>query len=207
MRKLIFYIIIIMSIGIVLIISLSACSQKEKEAILIREGDQPEVVANELQYVIGPEDVLYINVWKEEALSRTAVVRIDGKISLPLLNDIQAAGLTPLELKENLVKELSKFIETPNVSVIVNESHSYKVYISGQVRAPGVYPIRRETYLPQIIPMAGGFLDWANPKKIFIIRKEKGEEKRINVDYEKILESGDKSVNPVLKPGDAIIVP
>lgn len=206
MRKLKFY-IGIMWIGTVLIIGLSACSQKEKEAILIRQGDQPEVVANEHQYVIGPEDVLYINVWKEEALSRTVVVRIDGKISLPLLNDIQAAGLTPLELKENLVKELSKFIESPNVSVVVNESRSYKVFVSGQVRNPGVYPIRSETYLHQIIPMAGGFLEWANPKKIFIIRKEKGEEKRINVDYKKILESEDKTLNPVLKPGDTIIVP
>jgi len=158
-------------------------------------------------YVIGPEDLLYIHVWREEALTRTVPVRMDGKISLPLVDDIQAAGLTGRQLKEVLTKRLKEFIETPNVSVTVIEANSYKVYVSGQVRAPGVYRLRSETTLLQIIPMAGGFTDWANQKKILIIRKEGGREKRMTVNYKKIVKGDAPESNIILKTGDTIIVP
>jgi polysaccharide export outer membrane protein len=146
-------------------------------------------------------------VWKEEHLSRTVPVRIDGKISIPLVDEIQAAGLTPLQLKELLMKRLKEFVDIPNISVMVMEANSFKVYISGQVRNPGVYRLRSETTLLQIIPMAGGFTDWANQKKILIIRKENGKEKRMTVNYKKILKGDDKSSNVILKSGDTIIVP
>jgi len=158
-------------------------------------------------YVIGPEDLLYIHVWREEALTRTVPVRMDGKISLPLVDDIQAAGLTGRQLKEVLTKRLKEFIETPNVSVTVIEANSYKVYVSGQVRAPGVYRLRSETTLLQIIPMVGGFTDWANQKKILIIRKEDGKEKRMTVNYKKIVKGDAPESNIILKAGDTIIVP
>jgi protein involved in polysaccharide export with SLBB domain len=96
---------------------------------------------------------------------------MDGKISVPLIDEVQAAGLTPLQLKEVLIEKFKKFIDNPNISVIVIEANSFKVYITGQVRTPGVYRIRSETSLPQGIAMAGGFTDWANQKKILIIRK------------------------------------
>ena len=157
--------------------------------------------------MIGPEDILYIHVWREEALSRTVPVRMDGNISLPIIQEIKAAGLTPLKLKEGLTEKLKEFIESPNVSVTVMEANSYKVYISGQVRTPGVYRLRSETNLLQMIPMAGGFAEWANQKKILIIRKEGGKEKRFTVNYKKILKGKDPESNVILKAGDTIIVP
>jgi polysaccharide export outer membrane protein len=165
------------------------------------------VPADSTNYIIGSEDVLYIHVWKEEHLSRTVPVRIDGKISIPLVDEIQAAGLTPLQLKELLMKRLKEFVDIPNISVMVMEANSFKVYISGQVRNPGVYRLRSETTLLQIIPMVGGFTEWANQKKILIIRKENGKEKRMTVNYKKIVKGDDPSSNIILKSGDTIIVP
>ncbi|HMK51259.1 MAG TPA: polysaccharide biosynthesis/export family protein, partial [Thermodesulfobacteriota bacterium] len=158
---------------ILLLSASSICSQTEKETVLKKQA-QAEVAADSDQYVVGPEDVLYIHVWREDALSRTLPVRVDGYISLPLVHEVKAAGLTPLKLKESLTERFKEFIENPNVSVTVMEANSFKVYVSGQVKNPGVYRLRSETTVLQIIPMAGGFGDWANQKKILIIRKENG---------------------------------
>ncbi len=198
--------IVILGLVIFCIMNSMAYPQTEKE-ILLQKQSQAEVLADSPNYIIGSEDVLYIHVWKEEHLSKTVPVRIDGKISLPLIDEIQAAGLTPLQLKEVLMKKLKEFVDIPNISVIVMEANSCKVYISGQVRNPGVYRLRSETSLLQIIPMAGGFTDWANQKKILIIRKENGKEKRITVNYKKILKGEDPGSNIILKAGDTIIVP
>ena len=181
-------------------------SQTDKEMVLKKQA-QAEVPADSDQYVIGPEDILYIHVWREDALSRTVPVRMDGNISLPIIQEIKAAGLTPLQLKESLTNRLKEFIESPNVSVTVTEANSFKVYVTGQVRTPGVYRLRSETTILQIIPMAGGFAEWADQKKILIIRKEDGKEKRITVNYKKIMKGGDPGSNVVLKAGDTIIVP
>jgi polysaccharide export outer membrane protein len=182
------------------------CSQTDKEMVLKKQA-QAEVPVDSDQYIIGAEDVLYIHVWREDALSRTVPVRMDGNISLPIIQEIKAAGLTPLQLKEALTMKLKEFIESPNVSVTVTEANSFKVFVSGQVRTPGVYRLRSETTILQIIPMAGGFTDWADQKKILIIRKENGKEKRITVNYKKIMKGGDPGSNVVLKAGDTIIVP
>lgn len=189
------------------LISVSIVYAQTDKEILLKKESQAEVVADSDQYVIGPEDVLYIHVWKEEILSRNVTVRMDGKISIPLVNDIQAIGLTPSQLKEALTKKLQEFIEDPNVSVLVMEANSFKVYISGQIKTPGVYRLRSETSIAQIISMAGGFTDWADQKKIIIIRKETGKEKRMTVNYKKIIKGEDLNSNIVLKPGDTIIVP
>ncbi|MGZ3589543.1 MAG: polysaccharide biosynthesis/export family protein [Thermodesulfobacteriota bacterium] len=181
------------------------CSQTEKEIVLKKQA-QAEVVADSDQYVIGPEDVLYIHVWREDALTRTVPVRMDGNISLPIIQEVKASGLTPLQLRDELTKRMKEFIESPNVSVTVVEANSFKVYVSGQVKTPGVYRLRSETTVLQIIPMAGGFADWANPKKILVIRKENGKEKRITVNYKKIMKGDDQS-NLILKGGDTVIVP
>jgi polysaccharide export outer membrane protein len=175
-------------------------------ALSSKKEAQAEVAVDSDQYVIGSEDVLYINVWKEDALTRTITVRIDGKISLPLVQEIKAAGLTPLQLKEALVRKLREYLDNPNVSVTVVEANSFKVYVSGYVRTPGVYRLRSETSVAQIIPMAGGFTEWANQKKILIIRNENGRDKRITVNYKKIVDGGDPSSNVILKPGDTIVV-
>jgi polysaccharide export outer membrane protein len=196
----------IMGAIILFIMTNMAYPQADKEILSRKEG-QGEIATDTDQYVIGAEDVLYIHVWKEEAFTRTVPVRIDGKISLPLVQEIKAAGLTPLQLKEVLTRKLKEFVENPVVSVTVMEANSYKVYVSGQVKTPGVYRLRSETSVAQIIPMAGGFTEWANQKRILIIRNENGREKRITVNYKKILSGSDPSLNITLKAGDAIVVP
>lgn len=181
-------------------------SQEGKETFSKKETPSEGVSVNE-SYVIGAEDVLQIHVWREDVLSRTVPVRMDGKISLPLINDVQAAGLTVPQFKEVLTEKLKVFVENPDVSVMIMEANSHKVYVSGQVRTPGVHRLRSETTLLQIISMAGGFTDWANPKKVLIIRKEGGKEKRIPVNYKKIVDGKTPDSNILLKAGDTIIVP
>ena len=193
-------------IGILLIYYSVAYPQTEKEALLKKQA-QAEVAADSENYIIGSEDILYIHIWKEEHLSRTVPVRRDGIISLPLVDEIKAEGLTPLQLKEILAQRFKEFIGDPNITVMVMEANSFKIYVSGQIRNPGVYRLRSETSLLQIIPMAGGFTDWANQKKILIIRKEGGKEKRITVNYKKIVKGEDLGSNIILKAGDTIIVP
>jgi len=164
-----------------------------------------EMPADTDSYVIGPEDVLFIHVWREELLTRQVPVRMDGKISLPVVNDVQAAGLTPLQLKETLAKQLKEFVDNPEVSVIVMEANSYKVFVSGEVRTPGVYRLRAETTILEVIPMAGGFTEWADKSDITIISKENGKEKRIRANYNRIVKGKDPAVK--LKAGDVIVVP
>jgi polysaccharide export outer membrane protein len=180
---------------------------KEDKDIILKKQAQAEIAADSDRYVIGSEDVLYIHVWKEETLSKTVSVRMDGMISMPLVDEIQAAGITPLQLKEKLTEKLKDFVEAPNVTVIVMEANSFKVYVSGQVKSPGVLRLRSETSLAQAISLVGGFSDWANQSKIIIIRKENGKEKRFTVNYKKIVKGQDLSLNILLKPGDTIIVP
>jgi polysaccharide export outer membrane protein len=165
------------------------------------------VAADSDSYIIGPEDVLYIYVWKEDNLSRSVPVRMDGMISIPLVDDIKAAGMTPLQLKEVLLAKLREFVETPDVTVIVSEANSYRVYVQGEVKTPGVFKLRSETTLVQLIIMAGGFTDWANQKKITIMRKEGGKDSRIMVNYKKIMDGDSDAKDVMLKSGDIILIP
>jgi polysaccharide export outer membrane protein len=190
----------------VLIFNSIAYPQADKEILLKKEA-QAEIAADSDRYVIGAEDVLYIHVWREETVTKTVSVRMDGMISIPLVDEIQAAGLTPLQLKEKLTERLKQFIENPNATVVVMEANSFKVYISGQISKPGIYRLRSDTTLAQIISMAGGLTEWANQKKIIIIRKENGKEKRFTINYKKIVKGEDLDSNIILKSGDTIIVP
>jgi polysaccharide export outer membrane protein len=190
----------------VLIFNSIAYPQADKEILLKKEA-QAEIAADSDRYVIGAEDVLYIHVWREETVTKTVSVRMDGMISIPLVDEIQSAGLTPLQLKEKLTERLKQFIENPNVTVVVMEANSFKVYISGQISKPGIYRLRSDTTLAQIISMAGGLNEWANQKKIIIIRKENRKEKRFTINYKKIVKGEDLDSNIILKSGDTIIVP
>jgi polysaccharide export outer membrane protein len=205
MRKLLLTIGIV-GLWLISIFVSGAFAQVDKE-VLAKKQVQAEVAADSDRYVIGSEDVLYIHVWNEEPLSKTVSVRNDGKISMPLIDEIQAAGLTPLQLKEILTQRLKEFLETPTVTVVVMEANSFKVYISGQIKSPGVYKLRSETTLTQIISMAGGLGDWANESKIIILRKENGKERRFTINYKKIVQGKDLDSNIILKTGDTIIVP
>jgi polysaccharide export outer membrane protein len=158
-----------------------------------------------VQYFIGPEDILAIAVWKEPDLSGTVPVRPDGKISLPLVNDVQAAGLTPLQLKDLLTKELSKYVEDPTVSVSVTSVNSFKIFVIGNVISPGTVQVQREVSIVQAISLAGGFNEWAKKSKIKIFRKDGDVEKTININYKKIVQG--KEPNIPIYPGDTIIIP
>ena len=204
MKRLVSVGVIVLSVF--LMSSQIVCAQAEKETALKKQA-QAEVAADSDQYIIGPEDVLDIHVWREDALSRTISVRMDGKISLPLIDEIRAAGLSPLQLKEAITQRLKELIENPIVTVIVKEVNSHKVYITGNVKNPGIYKIRSETSIVQLISIAGGVADWASTQKIVIIRKENGKERVITVNYKKIIKGEDLSSNLILKPGDTIIVP
>jgi len=161
------------------------------------------------EYIIGAGDVLEILVWKNTDLSRTVAVRPDGKISLPLINDVQAAGLTPMALKDEIAQELKKFKEVPEVSVIVIDAKSRVVYIIGQVARPGAYPLGPNATVIQVISLAGGFTPFADSNNIVVLRRGDGpsKEQRIEVSYKAILKGQSKNGDIALQAGDTVVVP
>ena len=167
----------------------------------------PAGVTPPADYVIGPDDSLSIIFWKDKDMSAEVVVRPDGMISLPLLNDVQAAGLTPDQLRANVTKVATKWVEDPNVMVIVKEIKSRKVYITGQVSKPSPYPLAGPTTVLQLISMAGGLLDFADGKNISIIRVEKGQPVSYRFNYNDVLKRRNLKQNIELKPGDQVVVP
>lgn len=172
-----------------------------------RQGEDTEKNGDMFtDYIIGPEDVVEVSVWKNEALSETTTVRPDGRISLPLVGDIQAAGLTASQLKSWITQKLLEYKETPTVSVIVKEVNSYVVFITGEVVRPGKYPLKSRSTLLQGITLAGGFTQYASKNKILLLRKNGSGEVRMRIKYSDILSGGD-SADPILLPGDTVVVP
>jgi polysaccharide biosynthesis/export protein len=161
------------------------------------------------EYYIGPEDVLEIIVWRNADLSKVVTVRPDGRISLPLLGDIEATGLTPTELTANIVNRLKQFKETPTVSVILQQVNSYGIYVLGEVAKPGRYYLKSKTTLLQAITMSGGFTPIAARNKIVIFRFGEGRngEMKLKASYDDIVLKDGVNQNYVLKPGDTIVVP
>lgn len=155
-------------------------------------------------YRIGAEDLLQVSVWKNEALSRTVPVRPDGKISLPLVNDVQAAGLTALELRDVLAKKLAEYMPNPEVSVIVSDIRSFKVSVMGEVVKPGRYELKSRTTVLDILAMAGGFTQFASRSKIVILHPDGATMKRIPFNYNRI--AGEQE-NFYLHSGDIVLVP
>jgi polysaccharide export outer membrane protein len=158
-------------------------------------------------YVIGAQDVLDINVWKEAELTRTVPVRSDGKISLPLLNDVQAAGLTPTQLAAEITTRLKKYVTNPQVTVIVSQINSQRVYILGEAARPGAYPLLPGMNVLQALSSAGGFTMFANTKKIYVLRQEGGKQEKFPFNYKDVIDGKHAEQNIVLKAGDQIIVP
>lgn len=164
-------------------------------------------VTSDPNYVIGAQDVLDVNVWKEAELTRSVPVRPDGKISLPLLNDVQAAGLTPTQLSDELTKELKKFITDPQVTVIVTQINSQRVYILGEMMRPGAYPLLPGMTVLQALSSAGGFTQFASLKKIYVLRSEGGKQEKFPFNYKEVVKGRNTEQNIVLKAGDQIVVP
>jgi len=149
--------------------------------------------------------VLDISVWKEEQLTKTVPVRPDGKISMPLLNDVQAAGLTPTQLAGQITESLKKFVTDPQVTIIVREINSQRIYMLGEVVRAGAYPLLPNMTVLQALSSGGGFTQFANVKKIYVLRVENGKQQKFPFNYKHALESPDENI--MLKAGDTIVVP
>ena len=156
-------------------------------------------------YRIGPEDLLAISVWKNDAMSRVVPVRPDGMISLPLLDDVKAAGLTPMQLREHIAKKLTEFVPSPAVSVIVNDVRSFKVAVIGEVLRPARYDLKSRTTLLDVLALAGGFNQFASRTRLVVIRTDGTKQNRVPVNYNKVINGEEE--NPPLRPGDIVIVP
>ena len=159
------------------------------------------------EYVIGPDDVLDVSVWKEPDLTRTLQVRPDGKISMPLLNDVQAAGYTANQLSQSISEKLKKFLTAPQVTVILTQINSQRVYVTGEVTRPGAYPVLPGMTILQAITSAGGLTQFANGKKIFLMRNENGIQAKYPFSYKDVLDGRRAEENLPVKAGDTIVVP
>lgn len=159
----------------------------------------------ESTYVIGADDTLYISVWKEPDLTETLPVRADGKISMPLLNDVQAAGLTPMQLSAALTDKLKKYVSDPRVTIVVTQMNSQRVYVTGEVLHPGAMNLTPDMTVLQALSSAG-FTQFANTKGIYVLRNQHGSETKLAVNYKKLIK-GEGGQNVALKPGDTIVVP
>ncbi len=191
---------------IALSLSFGTSFSAEKKKAAPKKKSAPRI--SDTSYKIGAGDVLKIITGKEEEFSLEEIlVRIDGKITFPLLDDIQAAGLTPLELKKNLESKLKKYVAAPVITVSVVNPNSKKFYVLGEVVRTGEYVLYKHLTVLQAFALAGGFTEWASKKEIILLRNENGKEKIIRVNYKKIVKGEDFSQNVKLKADDTIIVP
>ncbi len=173
-----------------------------------KTGEGSRAAHSDSAYVIGANDVLAINVWKEPDISRSVPVRSDGKISLPLVGELQAGGQTPRQLEQEITKRLQSYISEPEVTVIVTDSKSQKVNILGMVARPGAYLLTSSTTVLDAIAMAGGFKDFAKQKSIYVLRQAPdGTQKRIPFNYKDVIKGNSPEQNIRLQAGDTVVVP
>ncbi len=171
------------------------------------EPSAPKAATDDPGYIIGPEDMLSINVWKEAELTKIVPVRPDGKISLPLLNDVQAAGLTPTQLGVAIRDGLKKFISDPEVTVIVTAVNSRRVYVMGEVSRPGAITLLPGMNVLQALATAGSFTQFANIKGIYVLRTEDGKQVKHPFNYKAVIKGQNPEQNLELRSGDTIVVP
>jgi polysaccharide biosynthesis/export protein len=157
-------------------------------------------------YLIGPEDTLHIAVWKEPELTATLPVRADGKISVPLLNDVTAAGLTPMQLAASLTEKLKRYVNDPRVTVVVAQMNSQKIFVTGEVQHTGTMTLVPNMTVLQALANAG-LTPFANDKKIYVLRSVSGVQQKLPVNYKQLVKGRSMAQNVVLKPGDTIVVP
>lgn len=172
-------------------------------AVMGEPAALPDVDPN---YILGTDDAIMVHVWKEPTISGPLVIRPDGRISLPLVGDVPAAGMTPMALAMEIQDGLKKFINNPSVTVTVTAVNSRKLFFIGEVIRPGPVPLTRSMTMLQAISATGGLTPYANKKKIYILRGEKGKQVKIPFNYTKALKEGNQQ-GVELKPGDTIVVP
>ena len=171
------------------------------------KGAPAVTTSSDPDYKIGAQDVVRIDVWKEPEISRVTPVRPDGRISLPLLNDVQAAGLTPTQLAGSISEGLKKFITNPQVTVGVTEINSRRVYVTGEVIKPGAFPLQAGMTVLQALTSSGGFTQFARVKGIYVLRTEDGKQVKHPFNYKDVVKGKHPELNIVLQPGDVIVVP
>jgi len=203
----------LLALAIITALALARDSQRQAKgestlspAANSQEQKAPSAAADST-YVIGPEDGLDISVWKEPDVSRAVPVRPDGKISLPLLNDIQAAGLTPMQLQAVVTEGLKKFFTGPQVTVIVTQINSRRIYVMGEVARPGAFPMLPNMTILQALSTAGGFSQYAKLSGIYLLRTERGAQVTLPFNYREVIRGRRPEQNITLKPGDTIVVP
>ena len=179
--------------------SLAGAGCGAKTGVLIVRPSPPE-------YVIAIDDVLTVAFWQDQISATDVVVRPDGKISLPLLNDVQAAGLTPQQLAAALEQAASRYITDPDATVMVKEIRSRKVFVLGEVGAPGMVPLAGDMTVLQVIAISGGLLEYADKNNIVIIRTENGREQRLKFNYNDVVGGKNVQQNIFLQPGDTVVV-
>jgi len=184
--------------------STAASSQKTDAT---SKTNSPVSTTTDAEYVIGPQDVVNVDVWKEPEISRTIPVRPDGKISLPLLNDIQASGLTALQLGKSIHDGLTKYLTNPEVTVTVTEINSRRVYITGEVTRAGAFPLLPNMTVLQALSSAGGFTQFAKTKGIYVLRNDSGKQVKLPFNYKEVVKGKNQEENILLQPGDVIVVP
>jgi len=196
----------------VLLFTIGAFAASAQTTVVARpehpaDATSTAAVATPGDYVIGPEDLLSIVFWKDKDMSAEVAVRPDGKISLPLLNDIQAAGLTPSQLRDRLTEDSKRYLEDPNVTIVVRQINSRRVFVTGEVAKPGPYPLIGPTTVLQILATAGGLKEYADEKNILVLRSEGGRPVTYRFNYRDVSKHRNVAQNVELKPGDTILVP
>lgn len=176
-----------------------------KEDTKIEEAKPALAVSPE--YIIGDSDVIHVNVWKEPEVSQTVVVRTDGNISLPLINEVKVSGMTPLQIQNVVAEKLKGFLNNPQVTVTVIEIRSKRAFITGEVSRPGGYSLNAQTTILQLIAQAGGFTPFAKRDGIVVLRTEDGKQTRLKFKYKEVVQGKKTEQNIALHPGDTVVVP
>lgn len=184
----------------------AAAASKSGNSGSAKSSDEVQASNVAPDYVIGADDTLHISVWKEPDLTETLPVRPDGKISMPLLNDITAAGLTPLQLRDTITERLKKYIADPRVTVVVTGMNSRRIFVTGEVTHTGPMTLLPHMTMLQALAQAG-FTQFANPKAIYLLRNENGKQQKLPFNYKEVVKGNHPEQNIELKPGDTIVVP
>lgn len=184
----------------------ASAAVKTDSANSARPADEPQASNVPPDYVIGADDTLHISVWKEPDLSETLPVRPDGKISMPLLNDITAAGLTPLQLRDEITEKLKKYVSDPRVTIVVTGMNSRRIFVTGEVSHTGPMTLLPHMTMLQALSQAG-FTQFANLKGIYLLRNQNGKQVKLPFNYKDVVKGNHPEQNIELKPGDTIVVP
>jgi len=158
-------------------------------------------------YIVGDSDIIRVNVWKEPEVSQTVVVRTDGNISLPLINEVKVSGMTPLQIQDMVAEKLKGFLNSPQVTVTVIEIRSKRAFITGEIARPGTYSLNAQTTVLQLIAQAGGFTPFAKRDSIIVLRTEDGRQSRLKFKYKEVVQGKKTEQNIALHPGDTVVVP